>query len=163
MYKSIKRFAFGGSAVIASVLAIAATSIAAPKVERYRNLATGFCLQSNGTSLGSVYTTTCSNSSNNQKWTVISSGTNRILQNVATGYCLDSNRARQVYALKCNGGNNQKWTVIRNVVGKSSYLTFKNVETKNCLDSNTTKVSPKSIARQVYTQACNNGSFQKWY
>lgn len=162
MYKSRKCFAIGGSAIVAS-MAIATTAIAAPKVERYANFATKYCLQSYGTSLGSVYATVCQKSSNYQKWTVISSGTNRILQNVATGYCLDSNRARQVYALKCNGGNNQKWTVTRTVRNTVSYLTFKNVETKKCLESKTARVSTNSTARQVYTQGCNGGSFQEWY
>jgi Ricin-type beta-trefoil lectin domain len=152
MYKSIKRFAFGGSAVVASVLAIATTSIAANPVETYKNLATGYCLDSN--TAGQVYTLGC-NGGSFQKWTVIRSGSNRILKNVATGYCLDSNTAGQVYTLGCNGGSFQKWTVIRTVIGKASYITFKNLATGYCLDSNT--------SRQVYTLGCNGGSFQKWY
>lgn len=147
MYKSIKSFAFGGSAVVASILAVAMTSVAASNPETYKNLATGFCLDSNAAR--QVYTLGC-NGGSYQKWTVKVVGSNRILKNLATGYCLDSNAARQVYTHGCNNGSYQKWTIIRT----GSNITFKNLATGYCLDSN--------AARQVYTLGCNGGSYQKW-
>jgi len=65
MYKSRKSFALSGSAVVASVLAVAMTSVAANNVETYKNLATGFCLDSNAAR--QVYTHGC-NKGSYQKW-----------------------------------------------------------------------------------------------
>jgi serine/threonine-protein kinase len=150
MYKLKRCFAIGGSAAVVSVLAIAMTSVAAT-VETYKNLATGYCLDSN--TARNVYTNPCGRDNSFQKWTVIRVGSNRMLKNLATGYCLDSNTARNVYTNRCGNDNSfQKWTVIR--VG--SNLQFKNLATGYCLDSNT--------ARNVYTNPCGrDNSFQKWY
>ena len=107
MYKLNKYFAIGGSAVVASVLAIAVTSVAAT-VETYKNLATGFCLDSN--TARNVYTNPCGRDNSFQKWTVIRVGSNIQLKNLATGYCLDSNTARKVYTNPCGRDNSfQKW------------------------------------------------------
>lgn len=138
-------------AVLASSLSPSASyanpSIAA--VETYKNLATGYCLDSNAAR--QVYTLGC-NGGSYQRWTVIvnSDGT-RSFKNVATGYCLDSNAARSVYTLGCNGGSYQRWYISRN----GSTITFKNKATGFCLDSN--------AARKVYTLGCNGGSYQRWY
>ncbi|MBA3924509.1 MAG: ricin-type beta-trefoil lectin domain protein [Nostocaceae cyanobacterium] len=105
MYKSTRCLALGGSAVIASVLVVAATSFAA-NPGTYKNVATGFCLDSNAN--GEVYTLKC-NGGNYQNWKVSSNRSARILTNVSTGFCLDSNANGKVYTLKCNGGNYQKW------------------------------------------------------
>ena len=105
MYKSIRCFALGGSAVVASVLAVAVTAVAV-NPETYQNVATGFCLDSNAAR--QVYTLGC-NGGSYQKWTVGTSGSALVFRNVATGFCLDSNAARQVYTLGCNGGSYQKW------------------------------------------------------
>jgi serine/threonine-protein kinase len=147
MYKSIRCFALGGSAVVASVLAIAVTSVAAKTVETYKNVATGLCLHSNASP--NVYTQSC-NGGNYQKWLVTLVGSNRTLKNVATGLCLESNASRNVYTQSCNGSSYQKWTAIRG----SSYITLKNIASGLCLESN--------ALRDVYTQSCNGGSYQKW-
>lgn len=69
MYKSIRRFALGGSVVVASVLVVTLTSVAAKvakvETESYKNVATGLCLESNGAR--QVYTQGC-NGSSYQKW-----------------------------------------------------------------------------------------------
>lgn len=54
MYKSIKSFAFGGTAIVAS-----------KSPETYKNLATGYCLDSNAAR--QVYTHIC-NGGSYQKW-----------------------------------------------------------------------------------------------
>ncbi|MFC4054240.1 ricin-type beta-trefoil lectin domain protein [Actinomadura syzygii] len=106
---------------------------------RLKNVATGYCLDSN--SAQKVYAHGC-NGGNYQRWS-ISGGR---LKDVATGYCLDSNSARKVYTHGCNGGNYQKWAI--------SGGRLKNVATGYCLDSNK--------AQKVYTHSCNGGSYQKW-
>jgi len=146
MYKSIKRFAFGGSAVFASILTAAVTAVAA-NGNTYQNLATGFCLDSNAN--GQVYTLGC-NGGSYQKWVVTSNGATRIFKNLATGFCLDSNANGQVYTLGCNGGSYQKWVV----TSSGATRIFKNLATGFCLDSN--------AERRVYTLGCNGGSYQKW-
>ena len=146
MSRSMNSFAISGSVIIASILAVTATSIAAPVVETYQNVVTKFCLDSND--FRQVYTHRC-NGGSYQKWQVIRSGDTRILKNVETRSCLDSNAARQVYTHGCNGGSYQKWKAIRS----GNAIVFQNVVTKLCLDSN--------AARQVYTHPCGS-EYQKW-
>jgi serine/threonine-protein kinase len=139
-------------AVVAGLAALTAwlaltPSPAQASVRKYKNLATGFCLDSN--LAGKAYTHGC-NAGAFQRWNV-TGGATVVLKNVRTGRCLDSNTRRQVYTLPCNGGNFQRWRVFYNANGTR---TFRNVSTKFCLDSNT--------ARRLYTHACNGGSFQKW-
>jgi alkylated DNA nucleotide flippase Atl1 len=148
VYKSIRYLTFGGFTVVGTILAVAMTALAkSGDVETYKNVATGFCLDSN--SARQVYTQPCNNGSY-QKWRVTVVTPNRILKNLATGFCLDSNSARQVYTRPCNNSSYQKWRVIQS----SGSIELKNLATGFCLDSNST--------RQVYTQPCNNGSYQKW-
>jgi Ricin-type beta-trefoil lectin domain len=116
-------------------------------VRKYKNLATGFCLDSN--LAGKAYTHNC-NAGAFQRWNVTGGKTVR-LKNVRTGRCLDSNTRQQAYTLPCNGGNFQRWRVFYNANGTR---TFKNVSTGFCLDSNT--------RQRLYTHRCNGGSFQKW-
>lgn len=119
----------------------------AATIRTYRNVATGFCLDSS--SGGSVYSREC-NGGNYQKWSV--SGSRVVtLRDYATGRCLDSNTSGRVYTLPCNSGNFQRWAV---VYADSTRRIFRNYATGRCLDSNT--------ARKVYTLSCNGGSFQKW-
>jgi serine/threonine-protein kinase len=138
MYKSIRCFALGGSAVAASVLALAVTSVAAKTVETYKNVVTGLCLHSNASR--DIYTQSC-NSGSYQKWLVTLVGSNRTLKNVATGLCLESNASRDIYTQSCNGSSYQKWTAIRG----GSYITLKNVVSGLCLESN--------ASRDVYMQS----------
>ena len=145
--RSIKRYV-----VLAVIAAVAASIALLPSdaqagVRVYKNLATGFCLDSNAK--GKAYTHGC-NGGAFQHWNV-TGGKVVQLKNVRTKRCLDSNTRRQVYTLPCNGGNFQHWRVFYNANGTR---TFKNVSTGFCLDSNT--------RRQVYTHGCNKGSFQKW-
>ncbi len=107
MYKLKRCFAISGSAVVVSVLAVAVTSVAASP-ETYKNLATGFCLDSN--TARQAYTNPCGRDNSFQKWTVIRVGSHIQLKNLATGFCLDSNTARQVYTNRCGRDNSfQKW------------------------------------------------------
>ena len=72
------------------------------------NVATGFCLDSNGS--GDVYTLGC-NGGNYQHWLKQGVGGGAVqFKNVSTGFCLDSNANRDVYTLGCNGGSYQHWT-----------------------------------------------------
>ena len=109
-----------------------------------RNVATGFCLDSDTN--GSVYTLDC-NRGNFQNWNrTPPAAKEQQLRSVATGFCLDSNTDGEVYTLACNGGNFQRW---RRDKGR-----FINVATGLCLDSDT--------SGRVYTLACNGGAFQRW-
>jgi Ricin-type beta-trefoil lectin domain len=146
MYRATKHLVISGLAVIASILAIAAASIAANPVETYQNAVTKLCLDSND--FRQVYTHPCGGE--HQKWEVIPKGRNvRNLKSIATRSCLDSDDNRRVYTHGCNGGAYQKWEVIQS--GKA--IVFRNAKTKFCLDSN--------AARQVYTHPCG-GEYQKW-
>ena len=82
-----------------------ASFIPAP-TQIFKNLATGFCLDSN--SNGQVYTMQC-NGGSYQKWINIGTPDTVIYKNLATGFCLDSNSNGQVYTMQCNGGSYQKW------------------------------------------------------
>ncbi|KAM3096907.1 hypothetical protein ACKFKG_09475 [Phormidesmis sp. 146-35] len=66
MYRSRKFFALGGSAITASILAITVASSAAPATKTYKNVSTGFCLDSNTNRR--VYTNACGPNNNFQKW-----------------------------------------------------------------------------------------------
>jgi serine/threonine-protein kinase len=147
MYKSIKYFTIGGAVVVTTIMAIAMKAVAVNSPERYQNVGTQKCLDSN--SAGEVYTFDC-NGGSFQKWNVSRVTPYRILKNAATGKCLESNTAGQAYTLNCNGGSFQKW----NIIGVGSYIKFKNVATGKCLESNT--------AGQTYTLDCNDGNFQNW-
>jgi hypothetical protein len=133
-------------AVLAAIgVGVPSTAQAATKT--YKNLATGFCLDSN--TRGKAYTHDC-NGGSFQKWNV--SGASVVtLKNLATGFCLDSNTRRLVYTKGCNGGSFQKWRVAY----QGGNRVFKNLATGYCLDSNTRKL--------LYAHACNGGSFQKWH
>ena len=109
----------------------------------WRNVSTGFCLDSNTS--GSAYTLGC-NGGSFQKWTWTGGSSSVEHKNLATGKCLDSNTSGSVYTLACNGGNFQRW--------RRSGQKWINVATGRCLDSNT--------AGRVYTLACNGGNFQNW-
>lgn len=144
--KQILLSALASTVAIAAWLAVNAAPAHAT-IRVYKNLATGYCLDSNAG--GRVYTLWC-NRGSFQKWNV--TGANTVtLRNLATGRCLDSNAARQVYTLGCNGGSYQRWRVTYNRDGSR---TFRNLATGYCLDSN--------AARVVYTHPCNGGSYQRW-
>ena len=105
----------------------------------YKNVATGFCLDSNPER--AVYAIGC-NGGNYQNWT----RDGLTLRNVSTGFCLDSNPEGKVYTLGCNGGDYQKW--------ESRGQLLVNVATGKCLDSN--------AGGAVYTLGCNGGNYQNW-
>ncbi|TQS44010.1 RICIN domain-containing protein [Cryptosporangium phraense] len=134
-----------GAAVAVSQL-IPGTALAGT-FNTYTNLATGFCLDSNGQ--GRVYTLGC-NGGSFQKWILHRVDGGYTLRNLATGFCLDSNTEGRAYTLGCNGGNYQVWQ--REVHG--SQRTWRNLSTGFCLDSNTDG--------KVYTLGCNGGSYQRW-
>ncbi|GGK03598.1 hypothetical protein GCM10010123_36910 [Pilimelia anulata] len=149
MTSTTARLLSAGAAAALAITGIAVgspASAAAPSVQTFKNVATGFCLDSNAAK--QAYTHGC-NGGNYQKWDVQSSG-GVVLKNVATGFCLDSNAAKQAYTHACNGGSYQKWTVLR----RGGDVGFKNVATGFCLDSN--------AAKQLYTHACNGGNYQWW-
>jgi hypothetical protein len=128
-------------------IGVVVPSTAQAVTRTYKNLATGFCLDSN--KKGQAYTHGC-NGGGFQKWNV--AGTSVVtFKNVATGLCLDSNTRRLVYTKGCNGGSFQKWRVTY----AGGNRVFKNLATSFCLDSNT--------KRRLYTHGCNGGSFQKWH
>ncbi|MFF2011202.1 RICIN domain-containing protein [Streptomyces sp. NPDC058195] len=132
----------------ALVAAVSTPAVAGPQV-RFKNVATGRCLDSNGA--GRAYALGC-NGGGNQSWTVEFNHTGGgALKDVATGRCLDSNGAGEVYALGCNGGDNQRWTAGESGAG---VVVWKNVATGRCLDSNG--------AGKVYTLGCNGGDNQRW-
>jgi serine/threonine-protein kinase len=105
----------------------------------YQDVATGFCLDSNGN--GSVYTQPC-NRGSYQNW----QNQGQTLVDVATGFCLDSNGNGSVYTQPCNRGNYQNW--------QTRGQTLVDVATGLCLDSNGNG--------SVYTQPCNRGNYQNW-
>jgi hypothetical protein len=148
MFRRVGLSAIAGAAVAVALLAFsvpasAVTEARAPEAV-LKNVATGFCLDSNANK--QAYTHDC-NGGSYQKWTV-SSGTT--LKDLATGFCLDSNANKQAYTHDCNGGSYQKWTLSRGTHG----TTLKNLATGFCLDSNANK--------QLYTHDCNGGSYQQW-
>lgn len=127
-----------------------APTASAATVRSYKNVETGYCLDSNAAR--AVYTYTC-NTGNYQNWSVSVGGSSyATFKNVATGKCLDTNTSRDVYTYTCNGGSFQKWSVY-NV--NSTTRVFRNKATGYCLDSNRD--------RYVYTYGCNNANeYQQW-
>jgi hypothetical protein len=117
----------------------------------YKNVSTGFCLDSNAAK--AVYTNACGAGNNYQHWTVAVYSNTVELKNVSTGFCLDSNAARAVYTNPCGKGRNsyQRWTVLKDGNG----FMFKNFATGFCLDSN--------ADRAVYTNSCGaDNNYQHW-
>ena len=137
--------------VVAGAAVAASQALGSPAVAgtytTYRDLATGFCLDSNGE--GRVYTLGC-NGGSFQKWVLRSADGGVTLHNLATGFCLDINTQGRVYTLSCNGGNYQVWTRTRH----GRQVTLRNLSTGFCLDSNT--------EGRAYTLGCNGGNYQRW-
>jgi hypothetical protein len=122
---------------------------ALPTVATFRNLATGFVVDSNP--WGDVYALSA-NGGTYQKWVVSRSDFGTVtLRNAGTGRCLDSNTNRDAYTLPCNGGSFQKWIVLNRDFGT---VVLRNLATGLVLDSN-----PWG---DVYTLPENGGSYQKW-
>lgn len=111
----------------------------ADQIRTYKNVSTGFCLDSNAEK--KVYAMAC-NGGNYQNW----ERQGKRLVNVSTSFCLDSNADGKVYTGECNGGNYQSW----DPVGRS----LVNVSTGKCLDSN--------ASGSVYARDCNGGNYQNW-
>ncbi|GAA0279134.1 RICIN domain-containing protein [Cryptosporangium japonicum] len=141
------RCVVGGALAGIAVAAAVPSAAVAGTYTTYRDLATGFCLDSNGE--GRAYTLGC-NGGSFQKWVLRSADGGVTLRNLATGFCLDSNTAGRVYTLACNGGNYQVWTRTR----YGNQVTLRNLSTGLCLDSNTDG--------RIYTLGCNGGSYQRW-
>lgn len=80
-----------------------------------------------------------------------------MLRSRATGGCLEALGSgalpRAVSSVQCRDNDLQRWRVQINAAAPS-FVTFINVQTGLCLDSNASK--------QLYTFGCNGGGFQKW-
>ena len=110
MFRRVGLSAIAGTAVAVALLALTVPASAAAEARApeavLKNVATGFCLDSNANK--QAYTHDC-NGGSYQKW-ALSSGTT--LKNLATGFCLDSNANKQLYTHDCNGGSYQQWNGI---------------------------------------------------
>jgi hypothetical protein len=103
----------------------------ASAVARFRNKASGACLDSNGK--GEVYVLGC-NGGDFQKWRAVTNkDRSTTFRNLATGRCLDSNSSGgtsgEVYTLGCNGGDFQRWQIDET----SGAVVIKDKSTKLCL------------------------------
>jgi hypothetical protein len=122
------------------------TSASAATTGKLADVATGYCLDGNGTS---AYVSSC-NGGTYQNWTLTATSDGYYTLKNGTGKCLDTNTTPSIYMGTCNGGSYQKWRL----TGTSSGYRFQDLATSNCVDSNATP--------RLYVDACNTGNYQKW-
>jgi serine/threonine-protein kinase len=113
MFRRVGLSAIAGTAVAVALLALTVPASAAAEARApeavLKNVATGFCLDSNANK--QAYTHDC-NGGSYQKWTLGRGSHGTTLKNLATGFCLDSNANKQLYTHDCNGGSYQQWNGI---------------------------------------------------
>ncbi|WP_229820196.1 RICIN domain-containing protein [Streptomyces abikoensis] len=147
MFKGRTSALAAGAVVITAALTAFAPSAGASASSaldgpfQFQNVATGKCLDTNGSS---IYPHEC-NGGNYQRW-YRNVGGGYQLQNVATGKCLDTNGS-SLYPHDCNGGNYQRW------IFNGYPYQLQNVATGKCLDTN---------GSSMYPHDCNGGNYQRW-
>ncbi|MFF4741000.1 ricin-type beta-trefoil lectin domain protein [Streptomyces sp. NPDC001262] len=157
--KNIKKRVLDRLAIAAVIAPLAVVGVSGEASARdgekvsWRNVATGRCLNHNGSS--EVFTSRMSDCNASRPWT------EHAIREDAWGQgiyrfsfldrCLDSSDGGKVYLNPCNKSDYQMWDVTKFSSGKWRLI---NVATGLVLDS--------SDAGRVYTKPDNGGSYQRW-
>lgn len=128
-----------------------ANAVPAPAAtQTFKNLQTARCLTNPAGTGGMVNSYTCT-SRTDQRWTVTSIGSYRVLRNASTGLCLDYSHTYDVRAIGCNNGNWQQWLPSRQSDGTILLI---NKATGGCLGD----------GKQTFVQACSTARRDlRWY